>query len=84
MVWGCMAANGTGGLKLLSEMINGIEYINVLEKKILPNTLPGFLMSIGFFKITMRLTTMTKKCSVGAELIKLKECTAKTSRLKFH
>ena len=35
MIWGSMAANGIGELELVSGMINGTKYIDVLEKKML-------------------------------------------------
>ena len=37
MVWGCMAANGIGRLKVVSGMMNGTKYIDVLENKMLPS-----------------------------------------------
>ena len=36
MVWGCMAANGVGRLEVVSGMMNGTKYIDVLERKMLP------------------------------------------------
>ena len=37
MVWGCMAVSGIGKLKLVSEMMNGTKYIDVLENQMLPS-----------------------------------------------
>ena len=37
MVWGCMAVSGIGRLKLVSEMMNGTKYIDVLENQMLPS-----------------------------------------------
>ena len=37
MVWGCMAANGIGRLKVVSGMMNRTKYIDVLENKMLPS-----------------------------------------------
>ena len=37
MVWGCMAANGVGRLEVVSGMMNGTKYIDVLERKMLPS-----------------------------------------------
>ena len=37
MVWGCMAANGIDRLKVVSGMMNGTKYIDVLENKMLPS-----------------------------------------------
>ena len=36
MVWSCMAANGLDRLELVSGMMNGTKYTDVLENKTLP------------------------------------------------
>ena len=42
MVCCCMAANDMGWLELISGMMNGTKYINVLVKKMLPSASSWF------------------------------------------
>lgn len=42
MVWGCISGVGVGRLELVSGMMNGSKYINVLEKKMLPSAAAMF------------------------------------------
>ena len=73
MVWGCMAANGIGRLKVVSGMMNGTKYIDVLENKMLPSALLCFPTMIGFFKTIMLHATVLKKSNSGTGPIKLNE-----------
>ena len=68
-----MAANGNGRLELVCGMMNGTKYLVVLEKKMLLVHASCFLMTAGFFEMTMRHATMPKLCSTGTEPMKLKE-----------
>ena len=51
------------------------------KRKCSPVLVPCFLMATGFFKMTMRHVIMPKKCSTGAELLKLKELAAQSPDL---
>ena len=64
MVWCCMAANGIGRLKLVSGMMNGIKYADVLEKKTLPNARSLFSDDNWIFKMTMRHASSQKSAAM--------------------
>ena len=73
MVWGCLAANGIGRLKVVSGMMNGTKYIDVLENKMLPSARSLFSDDDWIFKTIMLRATVLKKSNSGTGPIKLNE-----------
>ena len=73
MVWGCMAANGVGRLEVVSGMMNGTKYIDVLERKMLPSARSLFSDNQWIFQDDNAPCHRARRSRSGMNLIRWRE-----------